>query len=131
MVGVIVVSHGELARALVDSASLLVGEGERLACTGIFPGDDPGEFYERVRECALSVDGGCGVVALADLYGGTPNNVLYKLSREINLRIVTGANLPMVMHVIAERQPETTPQELIEGLLATAKQGIEEFAPRV
>jgi PTS system mannose-specific IIA component len=127
MVGIIIISHAGLAEALVDSAGMLVGKAEQLTWEGIYPEDTPEGFYERVLKSAKQVDTGDGIVALADLYGGTPNNTIFKLSREMNVRIITGVNLPMVMYAIAERLPETTQQELVEGLIAAGIEGIEEF----
>ncbi len=127
MVGIIVISHAGLAEALVNSANMLVGKGKQLVYEGIYPGNTPEEFYERILESAKQVDSGEGLVALVDLYGGTPNNTVYKLSREINVRIITGANLPMVIYAITERSPQTTQQELVDGLLAIGIEGIEEF----
>jgi len=127
MIGVVIVSHGDLARALVDSTSMLVGTPEQLSYTGIYPGDAPEEFYGRLVRCVEEVDTGDGVVVLVDLYGGTPNNNVARLSREKNIRIVTGANLPMAMYVCMERTQETTLREMVDGLIATGTEGISEF----
>jgi len=127
MVGIIVVSHGDLAKAYVDSATMLVGEPEQLSIAGIYPGDSPETFYSLVEQCIKDSDTGDGVVALTDLYGGTPNNMVARLSREYNIRILTGANLPMVMYAITERTEDMTTQELVDGLLTTGLEGIEEF----
>ena len=127
MVGLIVVSHADLAEALVNSANMLVGKAEQLVCEGIYPENSPEEFYERLLEGIRKVDTGEGVVALVDLYGGTPSNIVFKLSRENNVRIVTGVNLPMVIYAISERSADTTQHELVKGLLSVGKEGIEEF----
>ena len=127
MVGIVVVSHGALAQELLNSAAMLVGEGNQLAAAGIFPGDTPEEFLERVSAAAASVDQGAGVVGLADVFGGTPNNTLFRVSRQHNIRIVTGVNLPMLIYAITERTEETTQEELVNALLETGKAEISEF----
>ncbi len=127
MVGIIVVSHGMYASEAVKSAAMLVGHGDQLACEGVHGDDTPELFYERVCKIAEQVDDGNGVVALVDLFGGTPNNTVFQLKREKNVRIVTGFNLPMLIYAITERTPATTQAELVEGLLQIGASEIKEF----
>jgi len=127
MVGVIIVSHGALAQELVNTAAMLVGKGENVEFVGINPGDDPEEFYERVVKAAERADTGKGVVALVDIFGGTPNNIVYRASKTRNIRIVTGVNVPMVIYAFTERNNEMTQDELIEGLIRTGRSEISEF----
>jgi len=128
MVGIVVVSHGDLANAYVNAAVMLVGEPEQLSVIGIYPGDSPKEIYSKIEQCIKDTDTGDGVIALVDLYGGTPNNTVARLSREYNVRILTGANLPMVMYAIVERTDDMTQQDLVDGFLSTGIEGIAEFA---
>ena len=128
MVGAVIASHGELAESLIKSAGMIVGESEHIAAVGIMPGESPQDFEERLRAAVQSMDTGDGVVALADLYGGTPNNILYRIAHEFkNIRIITGVNLPMLVVLFSERQPETSLGELTEALLAAGRDGIAEF----
>lgn len=127
MVGVVIVTHGGLAQALIDSAAMLVGEPQQMAAVGIHPGDAPDEFYKRVEQAISEVDTGQGVVALADLYGGTPNNNVARAGFGRNVRLVTGVNLPMVVYAAMERSEESTLQQLVDGLIATGNEGISEF----
>ncbi len=128
MVGAIILSHGDLADSLVKSAGMLVGDAKQVVAAGIFPNDTPEQFEEYMRICLENVDTGDGVVALVDLYGGTPNNIIFKLAHEMkNIRIVTGVNLPMLVYLLTERQPEMGIQELVDGLVASGRDGIAEF----
>jgi mannose/fructose/sorbose-specific phosphotransferase system IIA component len=127
MVGIIIVSHGALAQEFVNTAAMLVGKGENVEFVGINPGDTPDEFYEKVVKAAKYVDTGQGVVALVDIFGGTPNNTVYHASKTKNIRIVTGVNLPMIIYAFTERNNEMTQDELIEGLIRTGRSEISEF----
>ena len=127
MVGIIVVSHGKMAEEAVKSAAMLVGESDTLASEGVYEGDTPEAFYERVSIAAAGVDDGSGVVALVDLFGGTPNNTVFRLKRERNVRIVTGFNMPMLIYAVTERTPEMTQAEIVEGLLSIGATEIKEF----
>jgi PTS system fructose IIA component. len=127
MVGVVVISHGALAQELVNTAAMLVGKGENLEFVGINPDDDPEEFYKKVVMAAERVDTGKGVVALVDIYGGTPNNTVYHAAKTKNIRIVTGVNVPMVIYAVTERNDEMSQDELVEGLIRTGRSEISEF----
>jgi mannose/fructose/sorbose-specific phosphotransferase system IIA component len=127
MVGILVVSHGNLAQAMLECVDMLVGIPEQFVCAGIRPDEAPEDFYKNLREKAAQVDSGDGVIALVDLYGGTPNNNVVRLSMERNIRIITGMNLPMVMAAVMERTETSTQAELVEGLLKTGSGEIMEF----
>jgi PTS system mannose-specific IIA component len=127
MVGILVVSHGNLAQAMLECVDMLVGVPEQFACIGIQPGEDPEAFYKNLQVKAAAIDSGEGLVALVDLYGGTPNNNVARLSVERNVRIITGMNLPMVMAAAMERTETSTQAELVEGLLKSAPGEIMEF----
>jgi PTS system mannose-specific IIA component len=111
MVGIIVASHGMFAGEALKSAAMLVGRGEKIASEGVLETDTPETFYQRVQKIIEEVDDGDGVVAMVDLFGGTPNNTVFQLKREKNVRIVTGFNLPMLIYAITERNEETRQHE--------------------
>ena len=127
MVGIIVMRHGAMAQEALKSAEMLVGSGEAVAAGGVFPGDTPDDVFARAEALFAKVDSGAGVVALVDLYGGTPNNVMFRLKQAHNVRILTGFNLPMLIYAITERQPETTQDELMQGLKSVGTAEIREF----
>lgn len=105
-----------------------MGESDQLAYEGIMPEDSSDHFYERVSALTSRLDTGDGVAALVDLYGGTPCNTVARISRERNMRIVTGANLPMVMTAVAERTEEMTLNDFVAAVLAMGKESVAEFS---
>ena len=127
MVGVLVVSHGNLAKAMLECVDMLVGVPEQLGYVGIYPEDEPASFYKRLQEKASEIDTGEGIVALVDIFGGTPNNSVARLSLERNIRIITGMNLPMLLAVATERKDTTSQAELVDLLLGTVPDEIKEF----
>ena len=116
-----------MAEEALKSAEMLVGSGEAIAAEGIFPGESPEEAYARMEKIAANMDSGSGLVALVDIYGGTPNNVVFRLRRQHSIRILTGFNLPMLMFVITERTTEMTQDELADILLTVGAEEIREF----
>lgn len=56
-----------------------------------------------MRDIVAGLDGGRGVLALTDLFGGTPANVALALGSDLSVEVVTGANLPMLLRVLTRR----------------------------
>lgn len=129
MVGVLVATHGRLADEFLNSAAMLVGEGEQLESVCVLPGQSPDDFRAQVEEKLARLDTGEGVVALVDITGGTPNNTIYriKMEKNLNVRIVTGVNLPMVMFSVLDRYDGMSMDELVDSLQENGTQQIKEF----
>ncbi len=97
MFGLLIVSHGGLAGALLESASEIVGPFEFTEALEITRQQAIDEVDNIIREAAKRVDQGKGVLILADMFGGTAANVALRIVGERNIEIVTGCNLPMLL----------------------------------
>lgn len=97
MVGILVVSHGKLAEALISSVQFLVGNLDRVKGISIWPRDRKEEVEDRIQKGVGEVDDGDGVVILTDVLGGTPTNLSLSISEDEKVEVVTGANLPMLL----------------------------------
>jgi mannose PTS system EIIA component len=104
MIGIVVVTHGQLAAELVNAARTIVGEIPRIAAVSIGWSDDMTAAREAI-EHALAEVGSDGTLVLTDMFGGTPTNVaLPFLSPQVE--IVTGVNLPMLIKLTSLREGE-------------------------
>ena len=104
MIGIVVVTHGQLAAELVNAARTIVGEIPRIAAVSIGWSDDMTAAREAI-EHALAEVGSEGALVLTDMFGGTPTNVaLPFLSPQVE--IVTGVNLPMLIKLTSLREGE-------------------------
>lgn len=103
MFDVILVSHGPLAKALLESAEFICGEQERVKTLGLYLGDSVDEFRERVRsEIEESLSRGEALV-LTDIQCGSPFNVTCSAMGELDFIHITGANLPCVIQALSDR----------------------------
>ena len=103
MVGIVVASHGLLATGMLDALVLLSGEQPAIQAIGLQRGDSPDAFKDKVEVAINSVDEGDGVLALVDLFGGTPSNAVAQLLGRDDLNAVAGVNLPMLLSVVFSR----------------------------
>src|ERR1043166_3615772 len=92
-VGVVVVTHGQLAAELLNAAEMIVGDLPHFAAVSIGWHDDVdqareeiGRTIERVREKA----GTPGVLVLTDMFGGTPANLGVTFLETDKVEVITG-----------------------------------------
>ena len=97
MVGVLVVTHGRLAEALISSVQFLAGNLEKVKGVSHWPKDRESQIKDRIRRKVAELDDGDGVVILTDILGGTPTNLSLSCFENENVHVVTGVNLPMLL----------------------------------
>ena len=67
MVGILVISHGNLAEALISSAEFIVGNLDRIRGVPVWPKDQEKEVKDRIQKKLTEVDDGEGIVILTDV----------------------------------------------------------------
>ncbi len=97
MIGVVVVTHGQLATELVNAAETIVGDLPQFAGVSIGWHDDVEDAREEIRQAIQRVQGPEGVLLLTDMFGGTPANVGLTFLEENKIEVLTGVNLPMLI----------------------------------
>ncbi|HVB38409.1 MAG TPA: hypothetical protein VND92_07720, partial [Vicinamibacterales bacterium] len=75
MIGVVVVTHGQLATELVNAAETIVGDLRQFAAVSIGWHDDVGDARDAIADAIARVSGPKGVLLLTDMFGGTPSNL--------------------------------------------------------
>ncbi|KCZ56983.1 hypothetical protein HY29_07515 [Hyphomonas beringensis] len=103
MIGIVVVSHGKLARELVAATEHVVGEQERFRSISIEVEDDIEARRDQIRETAKSCDTGKGVIILTDMFGGTPSNLAMSVMSAGHIEVLSGVNLPMLIKLAEVR----------------------------
>lgn len=102
--GILLLSHGPFAVALVDTAKMLFGESENLAAFSLEPGDDIDQYRKAFTEVIDEFPQGS--LILVDLFGGTPCNQVMRYIQETGkpLEVVGGMNLPMLVNAVMARE---------------------------
>jgi PTS system mannose-specific IIA component len=99
MIGVVVVTHGQLASELLNAAETIVGDLPRFTAVSIGWHEDTQDAREEIAQAVDRVQQGSGVLILTDMFGGTPSNLAMTfLAQEANkVEVITGVNLPMLI----------------------------------
>lgn len=96
-----------MAEGLVDAAFMIAGEQASVGWESLQPEDSPEVFRARIAARIEDLDGGDGVLVLADLFGATPaNSAIYLVSGSDGperVEILTGVNLPMLLEAVMRR----------------------------
>lgn len=103
MIGLLIISHCDLGRELLNAAELIVGGLEAVDSISITQTTDSGEMLKVIGEKIKALDSGQGVLILTDMFGGTPSNLSLSFLKDERVEVLTGVNLPMVIAVARDR----------------------------
>lgn len=110
MVAVLLVTHGDLAQALMSSAALIMGEAALIESHGLYHGDSVDNLKDTIKEAIIRLSEcsqGDGVLILTDLFGGSPSNAaaraMHELQDSVHCECITGVNLPILLEVATSK----------------------------
>lgn len=124
MIGILVLSHGEMAHGMIHSLNFLYGQAEGLRALCLYPEHSPEDFDRLLAEAVAEVDQGDGVLIFTDINGGTPaNRAMMLASARPDVEVIAGMNLPLLLVAVNSREFSTLP-ELCDELLEEAARSI-------
>jgi len=103
MIGLLIVTHGGLAREFRAALEHVVGSQQQLETVSIGPDDDMEARRQEILDSVRKVDTGDGVILLTDMFGGTPSNLSISILDEANVEVIAGVNLPMLVKLTSVR----------------------------
>lgn len=110
MKGIIIATHGQLAKGLQDAIQVITGMGDQVEAMSLNREDNIEEFERNLLE-KVSAYQEEGSLVFVDMLGGSPYNVASKhLEKDFNYEMVTGVNLPMLLEVLTNKEHLTIPQ---------------------
>lgn len=120
MIGILVLSHGQMADGMLHSLQFLSGKAEGLKALCLYPEHSPEQFDALLQQAAAEVDRGEGVLIFTDINGGTPaNRALMLAARRPDVEVIAGMNLPLLLVAVTSREYCTLP-ELVTELMEDA-----------
>jgi PTS system mannose-specific IIA component len=121
MIGIVVVTHGQLARELVAAAEMIIGDIPNVTSVSMGWQESPDDAEREIEAAIARVESGKGTVVLTDMFGGTPSNLSLTFLEKGKVEVVTGVNLPMLIRLASLRE-----EELGDDLRAVAAQAMRE-----
>ncbi len=95
--GVVLITHGELGRALMETCSLITGRLKNMVHVSVGASDNVDKIRDEIEKAIKEVNRENGCLLLVDMFGGTPSNISLSFLREGRTEVVTGVNLPMLL----------------------------------
>jgi PTS system ascorbate-specific IIA component len=100
-VGLLLISHNELASNLLETATKMLGRCPLITETlAVHITSDPGLMQEQAQAMCRDLNQGDGVLILTDMFGSTPSNIASRVLLPGQSALVTGLNLPMLVRVL-------------------------------
>lgn len=127
MIGILVVCHGKLAEGFYHATSLIVGNPDNFSVIGLFEDDSIDALPKKISEEIKKMNNGEGVLIFVDLLGASPFNAAIKAVSQLegeNIELITGANLPMLLEAIMQRESDTDLKTLANRVLTAGKDQI-------
>lgn len=103
MIGLIFVTHGNLAREFLSVLEHVVGPQKNIGILCIHPQDDMEQKRLELQHKITQVDQGKGVIILTDMFGGTPSNIALTTMHKDQVEVLAGMNLPMLVKLMSLR----------------------------
>jgi mannose PTS system EIIA component len=126
---VVVLAHGPLARSLVDTARMIIGECEGLLPLALEEGEAPAALQQRLADVLARHAIDRPALLLVDLFGGSPSTIAaqalieHDAAVEAAVAVVTGVNLPMLLETLMSRKGKDV-QALAELAAQSGRDGI-------
>ena len=103
MIGIIIVTHGNLALELKSTMEHILGVQKNIEIICISSDDDLDERKNDIEYSIKKIDNNNGIVMLTDMFGGTPSNLAISFLKTGKIEIISGVNLPMLVKLIGLR----------------------------
>ena len=103
MIGLVLVTHGNLATEFRAALEHVVGPQDLLETISIGPDDDMEQRRADILAAVGRVETGDGVVLLTDMFGGTPSNLAISVMEAAHVEVIAGVNLPMLIKLTSVR----------------------------
>ncbi len=104
MIGIVIVTHGNLGKEFIVALEHVVGSQTDIEAICINPDDDMEKSRKKILTSIKKVNSGQGVIIATDMFGGTPSNLAISTLKENQTEVIAGVNLPMLIKMVSSRK---------------------------
>jgi PTS system mannose-specific IIA component len=125
MVGIVLVSHEQVAFSMLEAARRVVGTLPGVTVVSSSAGDDSAALTHRLAQACGDVDDGAGVLLMVDIYGSTPFHVAMSMLDGTGAgEVLCGVNLPMLLKLATLDRTRLSPGEMAQELCECGRRSI-------
>ncbi len=105
MINFILVSHGQMAKGVMDAVELISGKHKGIQIIDLRESDSIEILGQRINQAVQDLQPGSdGIVILVDLFGASPfNQASLVASQHEDVEVITGFNMPMLLEILMQR----------------------------
>jgi PTS system mannose-specific IIA component/D-glucosaminate-specific PTS system IIA component len=118
---IIIATHGKFGEELKNSAEMILGNLENVYSISLLPEQSFEDFMNQADSLLKKMSG--TTIALVDLFGGTPSNVLTVLTRKYEHHVIAGLSMPLFIEVYMSKDQQSD-TEVMQQFIASAQQAI-------
>jgi len=115
MIGIVLVTHGQLASAFRAALEHVVGHQDQIETISIGPDDDIEQRRRDIVNAIEQVNTGGGVAVLTDMFGGTPSNLAISVMNGADIEVIAGINLPMLIKLVSVRETASLDEAVVQA----------------
>lgn len=128
MIGIILLGHGEFSQGIASAMELIIGKQEYFKFHNFLQDMSQDDLLDDVKKSVVELNDCEHIVLVTDISGGTPYKVSIMLSFENEkINVISGANLPLLVSLLLNRDSLNSINDLIETGLSDAFQGLNKF----
>ena len=128
MIGIIVTGHGNFATGITTSVNLIAGKQSNYESVDFLTHYSIVDLENELTKACDNLNDCDGVIVMSDLGGGSPFKSSATLGRNYkDVRVIGGANLPMVLETLLARSLENDIDELAEIAVKAGKAQVVSF----
>ena len=121
MIGLIIITHGNLALELKSAMEHIIGNQTDIEIFCINPDDDIDIQKNNIQNTIKEINKGNGIIMLTDMFGGTPSNLALGFLEPGKIEVLSGVNLPMLIKIGQLRDNTNLLEVAKEGKTAAQK----------
>lgn len=125
MIGIVIVTHAQLGKALIETAEIIFdAKPEALIFVSINLAEDVEKLRKKIKDAIKSVNKNQGIIILTDMFGGTPSNLSYSFLEEGQVEVLSGVNLPVLIKALNIRGKQKNLHEMAKIIESYGKKSI-------
>lgn len=125
---IILVAHGNFAKAAKETTEMIMGEQEAIETISFQIEDGLKTLVDKIQSIINSSES-CEWLIIADLFGGTPFNAgssIAMMNPDKEIKVISGLSIPILLEIISNLENSTL-SDLVTTVIDGSKEIVREF----